>query len=232
MIDQLDLLPGTTSATPPRKPSEPIVRSAVLETVGPYGYRWVMHRAWGNGPTILWALLNPSDADGKRDDPTTHRMMQFSFRWGFGSMIVCNLYPVVSSKPADMRAWRKTWDWKAYEHNGMRPWDLDKTTWSAFYHNMGLISKVLTPDMTCVAAWGNGAPESDVHQFMCGVRLDPEGAPIGMLGEEMDWHCLGKTADGSPIHPLARGKHRVPDDATLKMWKRKPRRSPERSSCL
>jgi hypothetical protein len=31
-------------------------------------------------------------------------------------------------------------------------------------------------------------------------------------------HCLGTTADGSPKHPLARGKHRIPDDFEPIPW--------------
>lgn len=229
-MSQLDLLPQA-SIVRPRRPSEPIVRTAELETIDPWTYRWIAHRAWGPGPSIFWGLLNPSDADGKRDDPTMWRMIQFSYRWGFGSMIVGNIYPVVSSKPVVMRGWRKTWDWETYEANGMRSWGMDKTTWSAFNHNMFVLSKVMTPEMICVAAWGNGAPEADVHHFLTGVRLTDD-IPIGMLGAEFDWYCLGKNNDGSPIHPLARGKNRVSDDATLQMWKRKTRQSPERSSCL
>lgn len=30
--------------------------------------------------------------------------------------------------------------------------------------------------------------------------------------------CIGRTKDGFPKHPLARGRHRVPDDATLKRY--------------
>lgn len=225
-MNQLSLLDAPPLAR--KMPQGPIVRSAEIE--GPY--RWVMHRAWSvAGPTIVWVLLNPSDADGKRDDPTTLRMIGFSFRWGFGSMVVANLYPFVSSTTDKLKAWRKTFDWKTYEANGMRPWGWDNTSWSAFHHNIEVVSKYLTEDTVCVAAWGAGAPEADVDQLIRGVRAPVEN-DFGNIGVEINWHCLGKTADGSPIHPLARGRHRVPDDAVLQMWKRRPRRSPERSGCV
>lgn len=31
-------------------------------------------------------------------------------------------------------------------------------------------------------------------------------------------HCLGVTASGAPIHPMARGRRRVPDDAQPALW--------------
>ncbi len=205
----------------PRRPQEPIVRTAQIEVEGPWTYRWLMHRAWGPGKkTIFWGMLNPSDADGKRDDPTTWRVIEFSYAWGFDSVIIGNIYPIVSAHPSKMRAWRKTWDWETYQNNGMRPWSMDRSTWSAFHHSMAVISKAVAGDMTFVAAWGTGVPPADVEQFVNGVRFDCDDEEHGLLRLNVDWHCLGKTADGSPIHPLARGKNRVPNDAKLKLWKR------------
>lgn len=207
-----------------RRPSEPVVRTADIEG----SYRWTMTRAWGSGPTILWVLFNASKADGKRDDPTTLRMMGFSYRWGFGSMIVANVYPFVSSKAAGLHAWRRTFDWKDHEARGMPPWELDhvRGSWAAFQHNQRIISKLLTaqPDMTCVAAWGLGPTEADLQQFQRGTVIEME-PPVSGTGkfEPPTWHCLGKTASGAPIHPLARGRNRVPDDAKLRIWKAKPR---------
>ncbi|WP_020095016.1 hypothetical protein [Methylobacterium sp. 285MFTsu5.1] len=34
-----------------------------------------------------------------------------------------------------------------------------------------------------------------------------------------DVHCFGLTADGSPIHPMARGRSRIPDHAQPMLWK-------------
>lgn len=214
-------LPFDIPAVPPRMPAPPIVRSAEIEIP----YRWTMSRAWGAGPTILWTLFNPSDADGKRDDPTTLRMMGFSYRWGFGSMIVTNVYPFISSTPDRLHAWRRTFDHKSYEADGMRPWGWDQSSWSAFHHNQGVISDLLTPEMTCVAAWGRGPDAADLDHFLMGVRIGVDTGchdGLGIVGVKPTWHCLGTNADGSPIHPLARGRNRVPGSATLKKWIAKP----------
>lgn len=199
------------------RPTEPIVRMAEIE--GPY--RWTMRRAWGAGPTILWVLFNPSLADGKQDDPTTLRMMGWSYRWGFGSMIVANVYPFIAPHPATLHAWRRTFDHKNHEALGMPLWEtgIDRGSWSAFLHNQRLISGLITEDMTCVAAWGLGPTPADLDNFLHGVCMTVEDDEFGLVPIPPKWHCLGTNGDGSPIHPLARGRNRVSDDAKLKPWK-------------
>jgi protein gp37 len=51
-------------------------------------------------------------------------------------------------------------------------------------------------------AWGNGKP-----------RRRTAATDMGEI------HCLGETASGAPIHPMARGKHRVPDDRQPLLWR-------------
>jgi hypothetical protein len=64
-------------------------------------YRYDCERRWsGAGPKsdcVVWCGLNPSKADGKRDDPTIRRMIGFTDSWGFGRMIVINLYAYPNS---------------------------------------------------------------------------------------------------------------------------------------
>ena len=59
-------------------------------------------------PRYLWILLNPSDADEKRDDPTNRRGMGFVRQWGGGSCVFANLngfrtpYPKELAKAEDL----------------------------------------------------------------------------------------------------------------------------------
>lgn len=207
------------SATASRRPMEPIVRSAEIDGI----YRWSARRAWGAGPLIHWNCLNPSDADGKRDDPTMWRMMGFSLGWGFGSMVVTNTYPFISSTTDKLRAWKETWDWETFEGHGMRPWEIDKSSWSAFHHNLGIIGQCAQKAEASVAAWGAGVEAEDLQQLFDGARITVDTSEhdgFGEIGVPIEWKCLGTNGDGSPIHPLARGKHRVPDDAVLQPWPR------------
>lgn len=58
-----------------------------------------------------------------------------------------------------------------------------------------------------VAAWGN-------HGVYRG-----RGQEVRRLMEPLTFFtALGWTKDGHPIHPQARGKHRVPDDAQARAW--------------
>lgn len=177
----------------PMRPSEPIIRQAFLEPP----YRWWLRRAWGSGPAILWCGLNPSLANGERDDPTMWEEMGFSFRWGYGSLIKVNLYPFISPKPSIMREWRKSWE----KGNAAR---------GAFDLNIVRVCEAIAETDTQVAAWGNGADDHDLREFL--------GAIDNNLKARPDWKCLRRTSSGAPTHTLARGIHRVPRTKALEPW--------------
>jgi hypothetical protein len=230
MTEQLDLLARVPQKKQPSRYPRDIARSAEIEQVGEDRYRWVAVRAWGSGPTIIWILLNPSTADGKVDDPTMRRMIRFSYRWGFGSLVVMNVYPIISSKPSIMNAWRRTFDHETWQDLGMPAWrtGVCRSSWSAFFENTRRISARIDDDSKVVAAWGAGVDPKDLDYFIAHVsrRVDTnEHDGFGDVGVPITWHCLGKNEDGSPTHPLARGKHWVPDEAELRVWKRPPRQS-------
>jgi hypothetical protein len=54
----------------------------------------------------MFVMLNPSTADAEQDDPTIRRCMGFARTWGFGGIVVLNLYAYRATKPTDL--WRAT----------------------------------------------------------------------------------------------------------------------------
>lgn len=65
-------------------------------------YRFELKRAWGDGPSICWVMLNPSTADEENDDPTIRRVLAFSKGWGYGSLSVVNLFALRATNPHDL----------------------------------------------------------------------------------------------------------------------------------
>lgn len=66
-------------------------------------YRYWLRRQWRDrGPGICWVMLNPSRADGTIDDPTIRRCIGFSQRWGYGHLVVVNLFAYRTPYPQDL----------------------------------------------------------------------------------------------------------------------------------
>ncbi len=74
-------------------------RSAVISPCGTWRYQLGRSRARNRWPVIVWIMLNPSDADATRDDPTMQAVMAFSWACGFGHAWVVNLFAVRGSDP-------------------------------------------------------------------------------------------------------------------------------------
>lgn len=67
-------------------------------------YRYVLRRVWvENTQSQVWIMLNPSTADATNDDPTIRRCMSFSRAWGFGGIIVVNLFALRATDPKALR---------------------------------------------------------------------------------------------------------------------------------
>lgn len=76
---------------------------AIFSGCGRYRYR--LERSWcPDRAPLVWIMLNPSRADADTDDPTIRRCTAFSRAWGYGAMIVVNLYALCATDPDDLRA--------------------------------------------------------------------------------------------------------------------------------
>ena len=80
---------------------------AVLSPCGVY--RWLLHRPIQSRHhssearrVLLFVGLNPSRADGQRDDPTLRRLQGFSHHWGYHHLVVLNLFARISPSPSQL----------------------------------------------------------------------------------------------------------------------------------
>lgn len=80
--------------------TEILQRDAVLSPDGVYRYE--LRRRWGTGQPVAFVMLNPSTADATVDDPTIRRCVGFARAWGFGALVVRNLFALRATDPREL----------------------------------------------------------------------------------------------------------------------------------
>jgi len=92
MSSQLVLFPGADR--------QPVIRDADISDCG--RYRYELTRRWDDGPLLEFIMLNPSTADADIDDPTIRRCIAFAKRWGYGGIVVRNLFAYRATHPEEL----------------------------------------------------------------------------------------------------------------------------------
>lgn len=78
-----------------------IQSSACISECGRYRYR--LYRQWDESrPDVLFVMLNPSTADHYTDDRTITRCVGFARNWGYGGLLVGNLFALRSTNPGEL----------------------------------------------------------------------------------------------------------------------------------
>src|SRR5690606_3926387 len=133
-----------------------------------------LDRAWDTTKhKVCWIMLNPSTADAEDDDPTLRRVIAYSQRWGFGSLVVVNLYAYRATEPNDLP--------KGEEAIGP----------GADVH----IARSLSESNRVICGWGRSVPKA--------IRRERETAVMRMIDESGNVpEALGFTRCGAPKHPL------------------------------
>lgn len=74
-------------------------RYTLVRTID-HGFLGAPHQA----ETVNFIMLNPSTATATLDDPTIRRCAGYARRWGYGTLVVTNLFAYRATAPADMLA--------------------------------------------------------------------------------------------------------------------------------
>ncbi|MBA4187570.1 MAG: hypothetical protein C0467_06080 [Planctomycetaceae bacterium] len=145
-------------------------------TISPCGlYRYDLKRTWDvELPTLVFCMLNPSTADGKEDDSTIIRCVGFAKQWGYGSIVVVNLFAFRSTDPNGLKT-------------AADPVGPENDSY-ILEHARG---------RTVIAAWGMTA----ITAKLGAIRLRP-AAVEKILAGFGKVRCLGLTKAGQPKHPL------------------------------
>ena len=68
-------------------------------------WRYLLWRRWDESkPVANFLMLNPSTADELKLDPSCTRARVYAEKWGYGALIVTNLFAWRATDPDDMKA--------------------------------------------------------------------------------------------------------------------------------
>ena len=68
-------------------------------------WRYLLWRQWdARKPVANFLMLNPSTADERQLDPSCTRARNYAERWGYGALIVTNLFGWRATDPAEMKS--------------------------------------------------------------------------------------------------------------------------------
>ena len=137
-------------------------------------YRYRLGRRWddGEGKMVYFLMLNPSTADAEVDDATIRRCMGFAMDWGYGRLVVGNLYGYRATDPRELA--------RAVDPVGPS-------------NDSHVLSDAVLADRI-VCAWGAHPMASKRSEAMLGMLK--EAGLMRNVGH------LGMTKEGQPRHPL------------------------------
>lgn len=151
-------------------------------------YRYRLWDVWARERHVCWLMLNPSTANETELDPTLRRCRGYAKAWGFGGIVVVNLFAVVSADPRILLT----------QDDAVG--DVQRTTTlGRWVNNTAVIVEECRNADIVVAGWG-AFPEARERAKQV----------MWILGSGDKLHCLGTTKNGHPSHPLYLSKHLKP----------------------
>lgn len=146
-------------------------------------YRWRLGRWWDlHKPAVCFIGFNPSTADGELDDQTISVCRAYGLRWGYGSLIMVNLF-----------AWR-----------GREPKAVLEAREPVGRDNDEQIRLACSESTMVICAWGGILQQHELVQR----RTRDVLTLIDRAGVVP--HALKLTKEGHPRHPLMNARELVP----------------------
>lgn len=138
-------------------------------------YRYTLNRVWNQDlTTCMFIGLNPSTADENQNDPTVTRCINYAREWGYGSLVMTNIFGFRATDPKDMKADddpvgpdNDYWLRKTAERSG-----IVIAAWGTHgaYLDRGNEVVALIPDLHCLKVTKDGFPS---HPLYLKKNLNP-----------------------------------------------------------
>jgi hypothetical protein len=152
-------------------------------------YRYTLDIVWDDTKALCQFIgLNPSTADEVKDDPTVRRCKDFCNRWGYGGLVMTNLFAFRATEPEDMKAHAQPIGEVIAGSDNFRQ-----------VNDEHLVHTSQRCDLV-IAAWGND-----------GTFLDRASQVIRLIP---NMKHLGLTKSGQPKHPLYLKQTTIPQPLT------------------
>jgi hypothetical protein len=132
-------------------------------------HRYWLTREWNASlPVVNFVGLNPSSATAEVNDPTVRRCIGFAQQWGFGGLIMTNLFAWRATDPAHMRASADPVgpDNDTYLHRAAREAQLVVLCWGEGGRHLGRTQKVrlvFDVPVTCLGVTKSGQPRHPLY---------------------------------------------------------------------
>ena len=143
-------------------------------------YRYWLGREWdATIESCVFIGLNPSTADAAQDDPTIRRIMGFAQSWGYGGVVVINLFACRATYPTDLK--------QAIDPVGPR--------------NNYWLRRICREAPLVIAAWGNDGQHRKRDHWARGALGELHCLGITKIGQPR--HPLYVRSEAKPIgwHP-------------------------------
>ena len=132
-------------------------------------YRYGLSRTWnGKKKTILFIGLNPSTANEKIDDPTIRRCINYAQNWGYGSLLMVNLFAYRATMPSELKNVKNPIgnDNDLHILELSKKADLTVAAWGneGFLLNRDKVVKKLIPNLMCLKINKSGQPAHPLYQ--------------------------------------------------------------------